>query len=245
MPIKREPFVLQAKTIKESKFKKYLLPKDHFLQSQLKDLFVRPKMFNSKNEWRAAGFNVSNRVHRGLMVASHPNAKGYLFKKFQSIISQKEQLENFLERLEGADALRQFIQKRKMQHIIVPQKWLYKLPKIFTGDTSEERAYILIVEKIDLCEGCSHNIGQIAPKYYNMDYETLKELCNVVYFFRGLDSVLGNMPFTRQNQIAFIDTEKWRLNRPGYFRKAMPFLSPDRQRYALTIFKELEEINKK
>jgi hypothetical protein len=49
------------------------------------------------------------------------------------------------------------------------------------------------------------------------------------------------MPFTYQNQITFIDTEKWREKRKGYLKRSMPFLRPESQAYANFIFSELEK----
>lgn len=224
----------------EEREKKYLLPTHHPLQKKLKKLFKDPDMFDSPDHLRRSGFQVFERVHRGLMVASHPSIKNYLFKKFKNKIVQKEQLNNYVRRITGARALHDFINKNHLQHIVVPNKWLYPLPKEFSDPTTKEKTYILVVEKMDLCGGEKDSHGEIAQKYGAIDRETLRELCLVVYQFRGLDSMLHNMPFTYQNKIAFIDTERWQRKREGFLSQVLPYLSEERKADAKGIFEELQ-----
>lgn len=186
----------------------YVLPSNHPLEAQLKTIFNDPNMFNSPEQLKHAGFQVFERVHRGLMVARHPLIKGYLFKKFQNNVNQQDQFDNYMKRASGARALSQFIKKNDLQHIVVPKKWLYQLPKKFSDRKTKEAAYILIVEEINICSGGADPGGEVAQRYYHIEEDVLRELCLVVYHFRGLDSVLHNMPFTYDNKIAFIDTEK-------------------------------------
>ncbi len=216
-----------------------LMPPDHPLQKKLNKLFNNPKLFQSPQQMKQAGFEIINNLHRGLMVASHPSIKNYLIKKFQDHIPQDKQLNNYLKRINGARALNHFIKANHLQHIVVPQKWLYRLPKRFSDSKTGKNSYVLIVEQLDICEGGKDPNGDLAKRYYNMDLSILKELCITVYYFRGLDSMLHNMPFTHQNQIAFIDTERWDWKREGYLKQAMPFLSKDRQEYALREFEGL------
>lgn len=217
-----------------------LLPNDHPLQEQLKNLFENDKMFKSPDHLRDEGFDVLDRVHRSLMVAGHPSIKNFLIKKFQNKIPQKDQLNNYLKRINGARTLSRFIQSNNLKHIVVPQKWLYPLPKQFSDQKSRERSYVLIVEKMDICNGGKDPEGEVAEKYYTIDEETLRELCLVLYHFRGLDSMLHNVPFTQQDQIAFIDTERWERKREGYLRHILPYLSEDKQEYALALLLELQ-----
>lgn len=215
----------------------YLLPDKHPLQEQINHLFENSQMFESVDQLQKSGFEVLPRVHRGLMVASHSTMNGYLIKKFQNHISQKHQLNNYVSRIRGARALNLFISKNHLKHIIVPKKWLYALPKKFSDSVTKEKTYILIVEKLDILTGN----GEVAKRYQSIEEPILKELCMVVYRFRGLDSVLHNMPFTHQNKIAFIDTEKWNIKRKGFLHSIMPFLSEDGKAYARSTYEELKK----
>lgn len=207
----------------------YLLPKDHPLQEKLSCLFQDEQMFESRYSWQRNGFVVLGRIHFGLMVAKHPSIPGYLFKKFQDKISLEYQLENYIKRIEGARALKEFIEENNLKHIVVPEKWLYELPK----------GYILIVEKMDICRGGKDPKGEVAQKYFNIDKEILRELCLVLSSFRGLDSMLHNLPFTYQNKIAFVDTEKWAEKRKGILQNILPYLKDDRRKYALKLMEAL------
>ena len=215
-----------------------LLPEDHPLQSQLKNLFENSDMFKSPQQLRREGFDILEAGRSGLMVASHP-AINYLIKKFQDKIAQKHQVNNYLKRVTGARALREFIKLNNLQHIVVPQKWLYRLPNSFSDPKTGEMTYVMIVEKIDICSGGKDPTGEVARRYYTMDFDILKELCIVAYHFNGLDSRLDNMPFTYENKIAFIDTEHWKHTGKEFLRHAMHYLSQDRQEYALAVLEAL------
>lgn len=217
----------------------YLLPKNHLIQKKLKKIFIHQEMFNSLDHLKNEGFDLISHTEGKIMVAAHPKIENFLIKKFNNNISQKEQLENYMARIAGARALRKFIRENHLSHIIVPQKWLYPLPSSFSDPATGEQTYLLIVEKIDICQGKGKRNGEVAEKYRAIDLETLDELCKVVYHFRGLDSAPCNMPFTYQNQIAFIDTECWEENRTEFLPRILPYLTRDRQEYALNLLEKL------
>lgn len=229
---------IQTVKIERLKLEGCLLPEDHPLHAQLKGLFIDPDMFKSNECLRLAGFHPCNKPLKPFMVATHPKLKHYIIKKYRDDVSQHKQLKNYLDRISASRALRKFIQLNHLQHITVPQKWIYKLPKRFSPKINQ-KSYILIVEKVDICSGADDLNGEIAQKYKSMNFDILKELCLVLYYFRGLDSSLRNMPFTRQNQIAFIDTEHWQDESRPFLRHVMPYLSPEHQQYALAIYEEL------
>lgn len=213
-----------------------LLPSDHPLRIQLNGLFQDSKMFQSQATFRKAGFIVNSRAHRGCMVARHPRLRTYVFKKFVDSISQQSQIQNYRARITGARLLGAFIKDHQLKHIVVPQKWLYRLPSRFSHPITKAPSYILVAEWIDLC---SIELSQKA--YYSIPLPVLNELCLVVYRFRGLDSIVGNMPFTKNNKIAFVDTERWNWKREGYLARVLPLMSKDRRAQAISIFKKLEQ----
>jgi hypothetical protein len=215
---------------------KYLLPKEHPIYEHLEKLFLNPDMFLDQERFREAGFSVFTRMNRGLMVASHPSIRHILFKKFKNEIPADSQLENYLSRIKGSRALRSFIGIKGLQNIVVPRKWLYPLPKAFADPKTKKKTYILIVEEMDLC---SRN--ENVRKYYSIEKSILRELCIVLHQFRGLDSILSNMPFTKKNKIAFIDTEKWSRKRGGFLNDAKPYLSPESKAYVQRFLKEFDE----
>ncbi len=217
------PCALFSLSIKEC-----LLPSDHHLQPVLQELFIHPTMFDSIENLKNEGFTLISHNPNKIMVASHSSLKGFLIKKFNNHISQEEQLENYLKRIEGARALADFIKSEHLESIITPKKWLYTLSHPFNqqGKTS----YLLIVEKLDICEGKGKKDGEVAKRYHAISKKTLVELCKVVLQFRGLDSAPCNMPFTKHNQIAFIDTECWEEDRKEFLPRILPYLPKNKQK---------------
>lgn len=216
----------------------YQLPKKHPLRESLKTVFTNPNIFKSDEVFRKAGFRVKN-GHRGLMVGAHPDIPGYLFKKFHDGKSQKEQLENFIKRLKGAEVLRKYVKEHKLKHIVIPKKWIYQLPKAFSKKY-HCTSYILVVEDMDIYDG-NDSDGIAQQLYYNMDREVLTELCMVLHDVGGCDAYPRNQPFTRSGKIAFIDTEHVGELKRHFFKHTVPALNPELQIYAKALWRKLEE----
>lgn len=173
------------------------------LSLDLKALFRDRDMFDSTDTWRAAGWKlVRASTHPlKLMVAKHKAAEGYLFKKYSNWVPLDEQLKKYQRRLECARMLRSFFQQRNFKHLLVPQKWLYELPKRFARKLP---AYVVIVEELPVFDRESF---ESEDRHRDIDTDVLRELCAVFFEFQGLDFTAKNMPFTRKGQVAFIDTE--------------------------------------
>jgi hypothetical protein len=167
------------------------------------ELFRDPQLFSSPSRWREAGFDVAGKgIWSGIMVASHPTVPDYLFKKYGDTVSLQAQLENCQCRVEGANKLRQFILDQRLTRVVVPRKFLYELPSMFSSDGIA--AHVLIVERMPiLSRSASKRMFRAIP------YDVLRELCLVMTAFRGLESGARNVPFTRVGQVAFVDTERW------------------------------------
>jgi hypothetical protein len=196
----------------------------------LKGLFRDPAMFNSSSRWRKAGFSVEgNGVQSDIMVASHPSASGYLFKKYSRKISLKDQRKNYRCRIKGAEKLRELLAAQRLTQIVVPRKHLHELPPEFCHKGVP--AYVLIVERLVLLDST-----QSKQRYRQIDTETLRQFCTVLRTFRGLDSGVRNVPFTDRGQIAFVDTERWDNEKKGSLRRIHPYLSDERRAFAAAIF---------
>ena len=196
----------------------------------LKNLFRDPAMFDSRSRWAAAGFQVFNRSNNGkIMVARHPSVHGLLFKKYTNDLSQKDQLKNYERRLGGAQRLRVFCDRNGLSRIAVPRKWILELPQ-------REAGHALVVEQLDL-----RGDEQTKASYYNMSLELLRELCTVLFHFRGMDSNAKNLPFIVDGRIALIDTEHWdRSTSKTYLYHVGEYLSSARRKIAKKIFRQLE-----
>jgi hypothetical protein len=189
-------------------------------------------MFDSRGSWRRAGFSVEGKGAKSdVMVASHPSAQGYLFKKYNAEISPGRQLKNYRCRIEGAQRLRELITTQRLTRIAVPEKYLHKLPPEFYHD--EEPCYVLIVERLTL-------LGSSRSKqlYRQIDVEALRQFCVVLREFRGLGSGIRNVPFTDRGQIAFVDTERWNDKKEAPLRHISEYLSEDRRAFAEKILRK-------
>lgn len=250
-------------TTDKNSLKRYLLPNQHPLHSQLKDIFVYSNMFQSIKHFRKAGFQVrespnhfkdvgfkgNDKNRKGkprlwrIMVAAHPSCPGYLFKKFTDKISQEAQLRNYIKRIKGAEKIRNYINKHHFKHIVVPHKWLYKLPKSF--HRLKPNSYILVVERMDIYDDWEDPNGQARKLYYNMDKETLTEFCTLLHAIGGCDAFPRNQPFTRSGKIAFIDTEHVGQKEEHFFKYIVPALNKELQAYAIALWAKLEAEKKK
>ena len=159
------------------------------------------------------------------MVASHPSARGYLFKKYNAEISQEKQLKNYCCRIKGAQKLQELITSERLTRIIVPGKYLYELPPEFCHE--DEPSYVLVVERLTLLES-----SRSKQLYRHIDVETLREFCIVLRKFSGLGSGVRNVPFTNREQIAFVDTERWNDKKKGPLRHISRYLSGKSQELA-------------
>ena len=171
------------------------------------------------------------------MVSWHPKISGYVFKKFKNSVSKHKQLDNYVTRIKGADALAALIQKENFKHIVTPKKWLYRLPDTFTDPISGAPSYVLIAEHMHLLD-----TKQNRSTYSSgISKEILRELTTVLHRFRGLDSNLGNMPFTTDMKIAFIDTYKWDNSRWTFLKVARKFMQPEDIKYAEQYYQQLKQ----
>lgn len=211
------------------------MPFDDPARLDLDALFRDENMFDSRRAWDAAGFRVVSRDNDGkIMVARHPQVAGLLFKKYVDDVDQKEQTKNYERRLEGSRRLRAFADSKQLARIVVPHKWILKLPSSFSR---KETSQVLVVEQIELLDD-----RQTKAAYHSLDPGLLVELCTVLHRFRGMDSIAKNLPFTVDGRIALIDTEHWdRSTSKSYLHRVGEYLSSDRKKLAKKIFDQLED----
>ncbi len=201
-------------------------------------LFVDPAMFDSFESFRSAGFEVKTRSSANkIMVGRHPSTAGYLFKKRANHVSLDEQLTNYEHRLEGARRLKTFIAQHRLQRVAVPQKWLHQLPQSFSARLGTPLpSHVLVVERFEVLDK-----DEVARGYRHLSEAALRELCVVLFEFRGLDSSIRNMPLVEDGRIAFIDTEKWSTPRERYLGKIRDRLSKKQLSFVDDVFRELKE----
>ena len=204
---------------------------------RITDLFHEPRLFDSEDRLERAGFEVIKGWKPGnIIVFSHPSEPEIIFKKYANDTPPDDQLDNYNERLRGAEALSKLIAARQLKHILVPHKHLHDLPASFAFK-KKNPSYVLICERMSLLPKKKNK----ARYQDDFDEDVLRELCMVVSKFRGLDSGSYNMPFTPSGQIAFIDTENWRGHQDRKkFEKVEKLLSKRSLKLARSFFNELD-----
>ena len=196
--------------------------------SLMTDLFTDPKMFRSFDRFSSAGFSLVDHAPNKMMTGSHRRARGYVFKKFNDDRSGSDQLRNYMHRIEGARLIRDFIADRGFSRVVAPRKWLYELPPAFP-----ER-YLVVAEEIDLVSKID-----TARRYDRIGKDQTRELATMLYYFRGLNSTMSNLPYTEDGKIAFIDTERWHHDK-DLLHNVGGWLPADRRAEAKRVFKELK-----
>jgi hypothetical protein len=193
-------------------------------------------MFHSRSDWTAAGFDVFDRSHENkIMVARHPMLEGLLVKKYSDSAPAEEQLANYQARVLGANLLQAFVRDHGLTRIVVPDKQIIELPPVFIR--ADQRSHVLVVQRLDILSP-----DDSIAAYRRVDPMALRELCFVLFHFRGLDSIVDNVPLTSDGRIAFIDTEKWSRGRKRpYMRHLRQHLSGAGRRLASKFFSLLKE----
>ena len=199
---------------------------------QIADLFTDPDMFRSVDRYAAKGFKIVAHHPDKMMCGRHKRIRGYVFKKFNDSFP-KSQIENYMRRIEGARLLRSFIADRGFVHVTAPKKWLYELPRAF-----DER-YLVIAERLDL-----QDKEDTEKRYERIEVPQLIELATILYYFRGLNSTLSNLPFTEDRKIAFVDTERWD-NDKEYLEKLRDRIPRERRRQAKAVYSELKRLGQR
>lgn len=191
----------------------------------LPSLFTDPKMFGSYRRFSAAGFSLVVHAPHKMMAGTHDLAPGYIFKKFND--DKNGQIVNYLRRIEGARLLRAFIADRGFTRVVCPRKWLYELPSSFP------HRYLVVAERLRLV-----GLPQTERAYGRIGKTQTRELATVLYYFRGLNSTASNLPYTKDDKIAFIDTERWH-HKKDFLRKVGDRLPAKRRQLAEKIYDEL------
>lgn len=223
-----------------------LLPQEHPLQKILERILVGPSMFNDTQSLEQSGFamewNLPAVNTQTILVASHPAIKGYLIKKYRGSPESSNTLQRYLTRIHGAEKIAKYIEKQGCKHLVVPKKWLYRLPSSFNNPINGLEDYLLIVEKIDICEGGWWG-GETLEKYREINLGVLRELCFALHDLKGCDAWPQNQPFTRTGKIAFIDTEHLGRCYGDFLDRTIKFINPALVNYALLLWNKRAKDN--
>ncbi len=207
----------------------YLLPQGHPLKTRLDKICKKRRILRDVLSLENAGFVIIHRqVNRGLIVAKHPSMPGHLIKLYLDTSSRRE-WSLWALRARGAKVIQDLLDKYNYNSFMkVPKKWIYVVPQkdrpkasltIFPKD------FILVVRDMQICSS-----EVTAEKFNEMTVPHLTALHTVISEGGLSDSHIGNVPFSIDNRIAFIDTEYVNVW-PVHFDWLTKYFSPENQVY--------------
>lgn len=211
----------------------YLIPDDHPLKPALDQIFSSSRVTLNTKTFTEAGFEILFVKERSFIrVARHPLLPNHLVKVyFDSEMRQKLNRPGWkwlVDRCKGARRIRKAIEKKKIKHFQVPQKWLYALPdadfpKRMPGLIKQP--VILLVEDMHLASE-KKNLKSWKKQITKTQ---LNEFFTIISDARGSSYRPSNVWLSTNGKFSFIDTEYPRV-RHG-FDWIRPYLSPKMEEY--------------
>jgi hypothetical protein len=195
-----------------SKIANYLIPLNHPIKATLDSIFSQSRVLENERTLVAAGFDVlvPPLPNSYIIVARHPEVPGYVFKfHLDSETRSRKKRPHWVwlvRRCVEAKKIRKIIKRKKIRYFSVPDKWLF-LPPVYPFSSASNPQPMIVVETdmelVSNAESKSMWKNGITTKH-------LDELYSIIKHGYGGHSVLyltSNIPFTKNNKFAFIDTE--------------------------------------
>jgi hypothetical protein len=187
--------------------KPYLINEKNPIKLALDKMFAKSRIIESVEALESAGFTIIfQQLHRGLVVARHPDLRNYLLKMYLDT-SPRTEWPLWVLRAKGARVIKKILDKYFYNHCMkVPEKWIYPVPKQGRpthSDTVFPKDFILVVGDMKLASTES----TLYRFKHGMIYARLRALYTVITEGGLSDSHIGNVPFSKDGKIAFIDTE--------------------------------------
>lgn len=186
----------------------FLIPIGLPLKQSLDDIFEKSRAIKNEKAFDEAGFETLfiQNLHSFIRVARHQDLPGYLLKVYLDSEPNERAREGWkylAQRCEGAANVRELIKSKKMVYFTVPDKWLYLLP-FTSSQTSKDQPVLLVVTDMKLVSESKTEEAwktKVTPQH-------LDELYCVISHGFASSGLVRNVPYTKNNTFAFIDTEK-------------------------------------
>ncbi len=189
----------------------FLLPWEHPMRSCMDEIFLSNRVIQDENTFQDAGFDILFTQPRSfIVVGRHQLLPGYLIKAnldtTLELKQNKPAWQWFVNRCVGVKKIRNIIKSYKMKYCVAPKKYIYPLPpEPFPQDLSlySRKIVVLLVDDMQLVDKKTNKL------YWKtvITKEHLKEVYKIISRANGKSYRAGNMPFTKNMKISFIDTE--------------------------------------
>jgi hypothetical protein len=213
----------------------YLIPLDHPVKATLDLIFSRSRVLESEETLVQAGFDilVPPMPSSYIIVARHPEIPGYIFKlHLDSENRSRKQLPHWIwlvRRCAEAKKIRKMIRQKKIRYFSVPDKWVFVPPPYPFSSALNPQPIIVVETDMELVSQ-----EETESMWKNgIKTEHLDELYSIIKHGYGGPSVLYliyNIPFTKNNKFAFIDTEGPQSSQPK-LKFIKRYLSKEMQNY--------------
>lgn len=201
----------------------FLMPSNHPIKAVLDKIFSTAHVTNNVDTLKEAGFKILRvKDSSFIVVAKHPEAKGYIFKIYPQSENRtrlgKPSWKWLVNRCVGATNIKKLIKKKKIKHFTVPDKWLYPLPP------GSQNPVILVATDMHLV-----GLQKCKVAWLSVGCEQLDELYIILSHGCGSNYLTHNVPYTKEGKFAFIDTEypKRKIN----LAKVKLFINPELHSY--------------
>lgn len=184
----------------------YLLPHNHPSTPILDIIFSQSRVTSNIDTIKQAGFKILHvKDSSHIVVARHPAVSNYLFKIYpdEEVRTRlnKPSWKWLVDRCAGVEIIRKLIKKKKIEHFVVPQKWLYPLPPIPVEGV--QHPILLLATDMHLV---SRKETKEAWKT-KVTKQHLDELYIILSHGCGSNFLSSNVPYTQNGKFTFIDTE--------------------------------------
>ena len=213
----------------------HLIPLNHPMKPVLDSIFSQSRVLENERTLVEAGFDVlvPPMPSSYIIVARHPKMPGYVFKlHLDSENRSRKQLPHWIwlvRRCAEAKKIRKTIKRKKIRYFSVPDKWIFVPPAYPFSSALNPQPIIVVETDMELVsEEETKNMWNKGIKTKHLD-----ELYSIIKHGYGGDSVLYliyNIPFTKNNKFAFIDTEGPQSKNPK-LKFIKRYLSKEMQKY--------------
>lgn len=197
---------LFSSTIQATADEDMIISSGHKVNNWLDKIFKERGYPKSQKEFMKMGFrNLTRPDSEGAQVFKHRSCGGYLFKLYANNNGSIDEEKVLANRIKGAEVIRQYIEDHGYQsYFKVPKKWLY-----YHSPTSR---YILVVQDMKILNQ-EKNMKAWKSKKVNENF--LQALAATLKDLGLIDSIyIDNIPFCKDDKIAFIDTEHYHNSQP-------------------------------
>lgn len=211
--------------------KPYFLPIDHQAKPALDRIFSTNRAIQSFQTFSEAGFNEpKDRGYNKIRLGKHRDLKGIVLKVYFDDQVITDEWNNWIRRIQGAEAIASYIREKKFTGFTVPKKWIYPLPETPSPpDTPEfnRKNFILVAENMNL-----KTEDETKKLYKKMSKKVMEQLFMIIRDVKLWDpSIIRNIPYTKNGDLSFIDTEYFHIESPINYERMARYFSHELRPY--------------